>query len=172
MIRGDWLLTEARVAGAEVANDILDLVHNPRQALEIFAPEKLQRIDTYSRRVDYAKCIFFSTVLIVCAIRLLLCIPTDMQIERTILSRFDSQRRRECRREFAENNCDSTSLPALLEYCAKLELCIEDEGASAKLTVFRFLISVISDFFYFLTPKAAAGLGVISAVLLYFNLFR
>lgn len=171
-VRADGLLSGAYNTGGDIAREVLELVRDPRNALAVFAPDKLRQIDRYSHRVDIAKCVFFSVVIFVCALRLVLCIPGDYRIEKAILARFDTQRRRECMRDYAANNCATTMLPHLVEYCARLELCIEDEGEAARMTRLRFLASVVNEFFYFLTPKAAAGLGVISAVILYINLLR
>ena len=171
-INSDGFLAGTYKTGGEIANEVLELVKDPRQVLSIFAPEKLEKIDRYSHHVDIAKCIFLSGVIILCAIRLLLCIPGDLKIERSILERFDRERARECFRDYEINNCNTTDVPLLIEFCGQLKVCMEDEGQAVKLTLWKFLLSVINDFFYFLTPKSAAGLGIISGIILYFHLFK
>jgi hypothetical protein len=97
-------------------------------------------------------------------------IPGDMAMETRRLERLSEQRRRDCRNEYAARNCEAND-NADVGACEALLMCAEDgDESEIRLTYFRFVWNVLNDFFYFLTPKAAGMLGVVSAVFLYVNL--
>jgi hypothetical protein len=143
------------------------LLENPRAVCAIFAPDKLVQIDRWSYWTDFCRCAFFSLLLLVSAIRLLLLIPGDMLIETRRIKLLEQQRKIECMEQFREIGCGMEEN----KECEELRKCWEDlDEDELKITYFGFFWELLNGFFYFLTPKAAGVLGVVSAVFLYVNL--
>lgn len=139
-------------------------------ALELYAPEKLEKIDRAHRNVEICRRIAMSGILMVLGIAILIAFPKDMEIERNRVKSIHNRKIAKCRSDYHLNNCNTTRFAALESQCRELEKCISEKPPVV--LVSEYMWTLMNHFFEVLTPKSSAILGSLSGVILYTYFLR
>lgn len=158
------------VRAGDVDNSLRELFANPRLALELYAPEKLEKLDKATRKVEICRRIAMSAILMVIAIAVLITFPKDMEIERNRLKVIHNRKIEKCRSEYSSNNCNSTTFPKLKKRCQELEKCMTEKAPVVLVSEYTW--TLMNNFFEVLTPKSSAILGSFLGVIIYAYFLR
>jgi hypothetical protein len=163
--KGPVVLAENRELVEQLKRHLTD----SRLLVRYNAPATYRLATQVAHWFSILKCCFLSILVIISAVRLISCIPTDLRAEESYLYYFDEQRLSECKRDYTDNGCaDGADGPI----CTELRECLDDRQAALKrATVGRLLWGAVNSFFLALTPKAAWVLGIASGVFLFVYVF-